>query len=275
MNDPLVTVPGIGPVKRNYLIAGGVVALLAGVYLYRQHQANAGSSAASTTAADAATDPATGYPTGSPEDLAALQQQNAQTAAAGAASGGAGGGGGLSVPPESTGYATNGAWSQAAQAYLVDSASGDPATVAAALGAYITGAAVTEGQKSVIEQAIAFAGYPPIAAPDGYPPHIRQVPVVVPPVVVPLLRAPRNVHQTTATRTSVTVAWDGVPEARYYVYANGHKSVLLSGTVWDLNQGHAGFPLKAGSRYTVQVSSVNTAGKEGPKSAAVAVHTAT
>ena len=77
------------------------------------------------------------------------------------------------------GFTTNGQWSQQA---IVDmqalGTSVDVGTLSAALGAYITGRVVTAAQQSLIDQAIAIEGYPPVAGPNGYPPAMNvQAPV--------------------------------------------------------------------------------------------------
>lgn len=68
---------------------------------------------------------------------------------------------------------TNAQWAQLAEAYLTQNAGADPATLSAALGAYLAGQAVTAAQESLIDQAIAVEGYPPVAGPGGNPPGIR------------------------------------------------------------------------------------------------------
>jgi hypothetical protein len=170
------------PVKKGYVLAGGAVVVLAvGYGWYRNRQANA---AAATSAAggsgtsgiDPATgvpyadesgagiDPATGYPYGSAQDQEALAQLGGGSGFTG------GGGGGPITTGTSGGYTTNGQWAQAAESYLVSTVGGDANTVAAALGKYITGQPVTSDQVDVIEQAIAFTGYPPVNGPNGDPP---------------------------------------------------------------------------------------------------------
>jgi hypothetical protein len=187
----------IGPVKKKTAAivgAGGI--LIIGIVWYRTKQQNA---AAATTATDQSgnIDPATGLPTGSPEDLAALQAQNQGQFDSSSFTGGQvtgytssgqpvyspGAGAFGSVPPN-TGpgtFTSNGQWSQYAEQYLVDNAGGDAATVGNALGKYITGQPVTPDQTQIIDSAIAFAGYPPIAGPAGNPPGINTINPPVPP----------------------------------------------------------------------------------------------
>lgn len=85
---------------------------------------------------------------------------------------------------------TNPGWAQQVEQYLIQNNGTDPVALSAALGAYLTGQAVTSTQESLIEQAIAIGGYPPQGGLNGYPPGIRTQPdghgggnVVVPNVV--------------------------------------------------------------------------------------------
>jgi PASTA domain len=164
------------PVKKEYVYVGGGVIVVAGiVMIVRDKQAKAaaaaaapadpGATAADSTADTSDLDPATGLPVDSPEDLSALADQ---------ATGyyGSGGGVGTTVP---TGFTNNASWAQAAEQYITGgSGGGGPSdAVGNALGKYITGQPVTSDQVSVIDQAIAFENYPPVAGTDGYPPNIR------------------------------------------------------------------------------------------------------
>ena len=184
----------LGPVKKKTaLIIGGGGVLIIGIVWYRTKQQAA---AAPATATDQSgnIDPATGLPTGSPEDLAALAGQNqfdSSSFTGGQVTGYTGSGqpvyspgaGAFGSVAPNTGpgtFTSNGQWSQYAEQYLVDNAGGDAATVGNALGKYITGQPVTADQTQVIDSAIAFAGYPPIAGPAGNPPGIHTVNPPVP-----------------------------------------------------------------------------------------------
>jgi hypothetical protein len=86
------------------------------------------------------------------------------------------GGYGVSVPPSTAPVvaSTNAGWASAAEAYLTGQTGADPATVAAALGKYITGQTLDASQQSIVEQAIAFEGYPPTAGANDYPPNMHS-----------------------------------------------------------------------------------------------------
>lgn len=174
-----VKVPGIGHLNKKQLyIGGGLVVVVIGVAMYERSKkaaaAAAAAAAASTTSGTSDIDPATGDVTGSPEDIAALEAQSsyANDTAYGYSSGGDVGSGTGTVQ---SGFTSNSQWAQAAETYLVQESNADAATVAAALGAYITGSPVTTAQMTVIEQAIAFEGYPPQPGTNGYPPAIKTV----------------------------------------------------------------------------------------------------
>lgn len=68
---------------------------------------------------------------------------------------------------------TNAQWSQNAIAYLGQQGA-DTGALSAALGAYLAGQPLTADQVSLVDQAIAVEGYPPVAGANGYPPGIRE-----------------------------------------------------------------------------------------------------
>lgn len=185
MAEGTVKIPGVGPVKKGWAIGG--VALIGGILAvaYYRHSKNA--SAAAATAADTsqdpnAIDPATGLTYG--EEAAGIQAGD--LAGYGTGFGDTSGivgydAQGNPVYADQVGYGptpsfvSNGAWSQAAQQYLVSTTGADAGNVAAALGAYLNGAPLTEAQASIVHQAIAFFGQPPQAGSNGYPPSLKMV----------------------------------------------------------------------------------------------------
>lgn len=187
-----------GPLKKKtgLLIGGGAVVII-GIGYYRSKKADA---AAATAAAGANTgiDPATGFAYGSAEDAAALANQGAYITPTG---GGGGGSGGVNVPTQ--GFVSNAQWSQAAIQYM--QAQGlveDPTQLSAALGVYLTGKPATTAQQSLINQAIAFQGLPPVSGPAGYPPSINTGGVVPP---------DGGGGDTTDTRKGPPYPFDGTP----------------------------------------------------------------
>lgn len=221
----------IGPVPKKTAAWVGVgAAAILGIVWYRTK--NAAATATNQTSTDI--NPQTGYPYGSPEDIAALQQMGVGVSNVGANyqtgnvigydqygnpiySGG--GGGGYPAPNSGPGTFTNNAqWSQYAEQYMVDTAGADAATVGNALGKYITGQAVTADQRAIIQQAIAFAGFPPLPGPNGNPPGILDVVTPPPPPPPP------------GGGGGGSTGWYWHQSGRYFTF-NGAKKKHPSGTV--------------------------------------------
>jgi hypothetical protein len=175
------TVTIAGHKVSKWLAYGGAAA--AGLLLivwYRNKQASAASAAASSTDAsstDTGTaqgiDPATGYPYGSPEDQAALQAMGSGYGAGYGGDGYGDYGGGTSGPlpgPGGGGFTTNAEWAQAAEQYLGSTGSD---AIGAALGKYLAGVPISQDQATIVEQAIAVEGNPPVSGPNGMPPSFK------------------------------------------------------------------------------------------------------
>ena len=157
--------------KTAVLVGAGLLGLL-GIMYYRSRQAKA---ASATAGANTGIDPATGYTYGTAEDATALAAQSSYITPTG---GGGGGGGGTG----NTGFTSNGQWAQAAEQYMqAEGLIVDASALSSALGKYITGKPASETDINLINQAIAFQGYPPVAGPSGYPPSINTAPVQPPP----------------------------------------------------------------------------------------------
>lgn len=267
-----IKLPGLGETKKStaYVIGAGLV-LVVGVAWYRsKHQAAATDTTTSSTTADQQNvDAATGYTSGSAEDLAALAAQ----------SGGYGGGayygtgqyGGLAGPTGNPGqYVTNGQWAQAAEDYMAHTLGEDATTVAAALGKYITGQALTSAQVGYVQQAIAFQGYPPVNGTDGYPPSYRSQPVSAPPPPTGTggkLARVSGLHAIdSAGPGSIDLSWNPVTGAKGYSIfysttnrsGSWHRVIRVSGT-----SGRVSVP-KRGTRYYATVAAVGSDGKDGP-----------
>lgn len=175
--------------KQTLFIGAGAAGLLGvAMYRYKKQQAATNATAAAAAAAVApgtgagssdGTDPATGFPYGSTEDAAALTSQGQYVDPSMYGGYGAGdlsyAAGGVtytgSVVP-AAGFSSNAQWSQAAEQYMVGNG-GDANAIGNALGKYLTGNALTPDQQTLVEQAIAFEGYPPVAGTNGFPPSIQ------------------------------------------------------------------------------------------------------
>lgn len=175
--------------RNTLLVAGGGTGI--GLFLWYRHK-SAGASTAGTTAA---TGTGTGaYPsdgtTGNPSDPYSVDPATGMTygdeQGGGFGIGGYGtsgfggfpgyGGfpGGTGNPPPAPGpgsFTNNAQWAQYAETQL---AFADPNAVSAALGKYLTGQPMTTDQEGLADQAIAIAGYPPVAGPGGFPPSMHQ-----------------------------------------------------------------------------------------------------
>jgi hypothetical protein len=241
MTDPIGSgstfkIPGIGPVKKNTAYMVGAVVVIGGILYYRSRQAaNAATIAASGESVGI--NPATGYVYGSAEDAAALANQAAyQTPGIGS---GGGGGGGTSA---TTGFVSNAQWTQSAVNSLVDAGAVDStALLTAALGKYLSGRALTVDEQSLVQQAIAIAGLPPVSGPNGFPPSMNTQPAPSPfdnlPVDDP------NVPHTTGviTNPNETVAslsflyWNTTAYGPNIYYANKGKIDANKGKLLGLD----------------------------------------
>lgn len=187
--------------KTAYTVGIGLAGILGVVYFRSRKTAAANAAAAATAQSGANTgiDPATGYAYGSAEDAAALSNQGQYASpnqlgiygSGGNPYGMAGfGGGGYSGYPQGIGgppFTSNAQWSQYVEEWLVNSMSADPNVVGNALGKYIAGQPLSADMVSIIQESIAFAGYPPISGHAGNPPGYLTASTgsTVPPTNVP------------------------------------------------------------------------------------------
>ncbi len=283
-------------VKKPVAAGLGVGAVLVAVIVYkwRKSQALGGSasSAASTPAAadTAAASSAGDGTTGNPNDPNSIDPATGETyGQEESANGGFGSGfspfdfgfptGGGGGQPTAGGFTSNGEWSQAAEAYITGNG-GNAETVGNALGKYITGQKVTADQQSLIEQAIAFEGYPPVNGPDNFPPSIRLEPAPKSGGGGGKHKPAKPAHAPSGlaahvSGTSVTLTWHKVAEATEYELTVDRQ--VISGPRHQVRNvktfsGHVkGESHKLGnlarkSKFTWQVAAVNSAGT-GPKSA--------
>lgn len=216
----------LASLSKNEKIGLGVgAAALLGFTIYRYQKQK--SAAAAQAAADAAAqapgtgagssdqiDPATGFPYGSAEDAAALTAQAGYNSPIGGLGysdtsylyGGYPGYPASGVPPAAGGFTSNAQWAQYAENYLITTGGADANTVGNALGKYITGGTIDDSQMSIIDQAIAFAGYPPVSGPEGYPPSIRTAATTPPPTGSGTVAVPNVVGRTAGDAHNLIVA---------------------------------------------------------------------
>lgn len=181
---PDVHIPGVGNVPQGGVILGVLTGAGGGVYLWWKHKKDAENAVSdSNTATAAGVGGASygygyggsyGYGYGSPANEPYIQGEYGYGGVYGYGMGeGYGVGSPTPVTTPTALAATNQAWAQAAENYLVESGGYDQNTVASALGPYITGSTVTAEQQAIIEAAIAFEGYPPQPGANNYPPNIH------------------------------------------------------------------------------------------------------
>jgi hypothetical protein len=237
----------IGGVKKEYVYSGIAVAVvtLAVVY-YRSKSTDNGVNSTGTVTDPAgnvcaALSPSSGYCPGSPEDLA--YAGNTATGSGGLvgsdSSSFVGGqiigydqygnpiysGGPTQSGPGS--YTNNAQWTQAASASLIDADQNTNAeTINEALGNYINGRPVTAAQRSIIQQAIAFQGYPPVGGPNGNPPGIVDS-TATPPTIKNVTHKPGGLRAVNITTKSATLQCTSLQNATSYHWR-----------VWEANAAH-------------------------------------
>lgn len=199
-STPIGAVP-----KKAALLVGGGAALLLGIMYFRGRQQAVTSD---TPGVGADINPATGFPFGSPEDVAALAAQGNGIGSVG----GGGGGGGSDIIPATTSFTNNAQWVQSTIAGMTGSGIiEDASALSVALGKYIAGEPVGDSttMRSLIEQAIAFNGAPPVAGPNGYPPHINTanpVSTTPPPAPAPYVNPYVNPNGTLSIGAGANLA---------------------------------------------------------------------
>lgn len=265
-------------------LAAGAVFVVIVVVRARRNSASSAASSASSAPSSAATLAATAaggdpYPpdgsTGNSSDPYSTDPGTGQTYGDESYSGGTGGGGGFFAPPVSQqppgSFVSNAAWSQAAEAYLAGN-DGNAETIGNALGKYITGQRVTPAQQTVIESAIAFEGYPPVSAADGFPPGIRRDQGSAHPVPGPVEHKPTKApggERAEVSGTTVTLSWEPAKEATEYQLdvhrktAGGGLATTFTGRVHGESHRLSGLARRADFRWTV--AAVDKAGV-GPRS---------
>lgn len=240
--------------KKTALILGGGVAVIIGIAYWRQKQIGD----QTVTTAEAEINPATGYPYGSPEDAAALAAQAAYVSPP-ANGGGGGGGGSGSIPVSNAGYTTNQEWSNAVVQNLTGNGLVEnPQQLSVALGHYLTGAYAPDPEPSLIAQAIAAEGYPPIAGTTGYPPSINRTPPQTGTTKPPDQTEKQNITNVTglklsnATATTLTFTWSyGAVKPDYQlVYKDSVPVGNISGNV--LTYTMRGLPKNSTHRFQVR-----------------------
>lgn len=241
-----VNLPLVGKMKRGWLIAFIGIGGGLGYILYRRKQSAAPAAAATSTDpgtyGDAginsgydpnAIDPATGLTYAEEQSGGYLDPNTGQYVYPGATNTNAAVSAGTPV--------TNAEWAQQAEAEL--SGVADPTALSAALGKYLTGQAVTASQQSLVDQAIAFAGYPPVSGSGGFPPSVRSSPPAT---------AGGGVTGTSSTKT---VRASGTQDLSQFAHAHnttGGDLVRLKGNAWLSRYYGKTTKIPKGDKITIQ-----------------------
>jgi len=240
----------IGGIKKKTLLIGAVATggLVVVVVWMRTKSSATQSTANQASVTDpagnvcAALDPNSGYCPGTPQDL---EYQSQMGTALGTDSSSYVGGQVIgydqygnpiyssSAPVTGPGsYVNNAEWAQAAESYIIqEEPNADPGTVGAALGAYIEGQQVSSDQRSIIEQAIAFQGSPPVPGPNGDPPNINEA------------STPTGTTTTTTSTSNATIA---VPKVEGLGIDPAEAALTNAGLVPKLNTA-----VKGGTSYVI------------------------
>ena len=248
-----VDVPLAGKVSKK-AAAGGllVTGTLGGVYYYRKRKSGGSAAASASGTGTAGAYPPDGT-TGNPQDLYSTDPATGLTygdelsgAGAGAAGGalGSGAASGLYYDPATGAYdltspygtggtgvsqgnpatpggppfASNEAWSNwAIQELVALDPNIDTGALTNALGVYLQGDPVTPAQKTLVFDALAVAGDPPVAGAGGYPPKVKTAPTTnhttetVPEVVGDRVENAVSAIQAAGLKASFGTRKPGVP----------------------------------------------------------------
>jgi hypothetical protein len=314
-----VHLPVFGAVKKKsaLLFGGGGIGLIFVIYWVRQHRAAqtaAAASSANTTGAGgsvtdpagntcSAVNPATGYCPGTLEDQQALSGAGGDDSAydtsdldeglTGAYYGA--GGATQSTAPGPGNFADNAEWAQYVEAYITTTLGGDPATVGNAIGKYLTGQPVTPDQVTIVNEATAYGGQPPIAGAAGDPPGVNTTAGTTGTGTASAGATGTTTGTTTATgstgtttaaagrlatpsgtrieingKTGVRIGWNAVAGASNYVAQctlGGPTGATVSGP-FTVTAPVANFgSLKTATKYTALIWPGNAADPGGPGSA--------
>lgn len=255
-----ITLPGLGPTKRTtvYLL-GGILVLVAGVAWYRSKK-----------------QPAASAPPSSSDSSSSAADQTGAGPFDGTGSG-ASGPNWPTSPVQPQGFTSNAQWAQAVEDYLVNTVhNGSNADViGAALGKYLTGQPLSSDQVVIVEQAIAFGGYPPVNGPAGHPPaYFTASSGGSGGGSGSGLTAPSAPTVSAIDKHGASLHWSSVSGANHYVvyyHFTGQSQVHQAGTTGGTSFRIGYF--SPGTRLTVWVNAVDSKGNRGPSSASTSFAT--
>lgn len=263
-----IKIPGIGPVKTPYLVAGLAVtgAVLGYAYYRRRNETPApvavtGADTSSDTSDYAQASDASGYNTIYPPTSQSYNPYGYDIY-----------GNPLPAPTGATGtsgvYSTNSDWASAAESALEN---GDIALAVStlAISRVLGGLTVTSAQRDIFQQAIGLLGPPP----QGYPTPIKLTDTGTGPTTPPPgspLPAPTGLKVVSTTTTHAKLSWGAVPGAAHYRIYRSDVSVNVGDSI-DTSADIGG--LAHNKTYHIHVRAVASDGTLGASSAAVSAKT--
>lgn len=231
MADTL-TVPGMGPVKQQYVIAGG--ALVVGIVGYAWWKRG-------TEAATAE------VPAVNPDSI----PETDRTPVVGDS-----GGSWDKTDPEA--IDTNAKWTQAATEWLITTGGWEPSLIATALGKWLEGKGLTETETAVVLAAKGAMGDPPVGGPFPVKPAL---PGGKPAAAPGNFRVTGKSAIANNTRARVDLAWDATPGATsYQLKAHDITAGASAGDQDSSDTTHIYQPLFRNRSYRFSVAGVNDAG---------------
>jgi chitodextrinase len=157
---------------------------------------------------------------------------------------------------------TDSQWTQYATGQLTASESWSYTAIVSALGKYLKGKALSTDEQTIVQAAIAVAGYPPE--------HPNQP--IVPGGNTKITVAPTGVKVISKTSTTVVLGWNPVAGASAYrAYRSGASTNV--GTIDHPNTSMTVSGLQPNTEYSFQVAADSMGDVPGPKSATVKART--
>lgn len=285
----------IGGIKKQYVYAGGaVLVIVVGVVYFRsksQSQATNSTGTVTDPAGNvcAALSPSSGYCPGTPEDLA--YAGNTATGSGGlVGSDSSSFVGGQIIGYDQYGnpiyssnsgqgntgpgtFTNNANWTQAAITQLTNNdPNANPGTISAALALYINGEDVgSDANRSIVEQAIAVMGYPPVSGTSGNPPGIVQKNQGTggtgnpPPVAKSATNPVKGLRKGTVNFDNFDVLWDASPNATGYTVTTTKAGKQVNQQKVTGTSAHIAHVLQH-TKYTVRVWATPHPAKGAPAS---------
>lgn len=235
-----IDIPKIGPVKKPVVIAVGVGAVgMVGFAYYRKRSAAAATPDTTDPNSPDYVDPGTIPAVSGAVDPNGLY------------------GSGSGTTPDTSSYGftgtTNSQWTQYSVTQLQQSTSWSYDDIVTALGNFIANKPLSTKQQSIVQAAIAVAGYPPVGS------H-----TVIPGGDTAITVAPTGLTVTATTTTEASLSWNAVAGAAgYRLFRSGVTEAVgeANGTTGKVGG------LTPNKSYTFYVAAHTGAGAVGPKSA--------